>query len=102
MAVFGLELGRVLSERSLEISFANALSTVDSSSGEDETVVDLEAALQAQLMSYAGLEEIESVAGSLKIPDAAISPDLIRRSSLKQSAARERSTSCQHYFVYRL
>jgi len=30
MAVFAIEVARVLSERSLEISFANALSTVNS------------------------------------------------------------------------
>ena len=41
--------------------------------------------LQAQLLSYAGLDEFESVAGSLKIPDSAIpSEQLNRRSSFKQ------------------
>jgi len=47
--------------------------------------VFIEAALQAQLMSYARLE-IEAVAGTLKIPDAAVSPDLARRSSIKLSS----------------
>ncbi len=84
MAVFAIEVSRVLSDRSLEISFANALSTV-SSVGEDQTVV--EAALQTQLMTYAGLEEIEAVSGPLKVPDAAITPDLACRPSLKSPSS---------------
>ena len=53
MSVFAIEVARVLSERSLEISFANALSSVASGVGEDDTVLDLEAALQvtAQTLS---------------------------------------------------
>ena len=81
MALFALEVARVLSERSLEISFANALSTVSSSTGVDEALFDLEAALQAQLMSYAGLEEIESAAGSLKLADGAMPSDHPKRTS---------------------
>ena len=84
MAVFAIEVSRVLSDRSLEISFANALSTV-SSVGEDQTVV--EAALQTQLMTYAGLEEIEAVSGPLKVPDAAITQDLACRPSVKSPSS---------------
>ena len=92
MGVFAIEVARVLSDRSLEISFANALSTV-SSVGEEQTV--LEAALQTQLMTYAGLEEIEAVSGSLKVPDAAITPDLACRPSTKSPS----SSSGNHYMT---
>ena len=51
MSVFAIEVARVLSERSLEISFANALSSVASGVGEDDTVLDLEAALQVTLQT---------------------------------------------------
>ena len=85
MAVFGIEVARVLSERSLEISFANALSTV-SSTGANPQELDLEAALQAQLMSYSGLEELESVATSIKIPDAALAGhDQLPRNSISSN-----------------
>ena len=65
MEVLAMEVARNFSERSLEISFANAISAVNSgiASGEDQAFI--EAALQAQLISYAGLEEIESVTGSV-------------------------------------
>lgn len=65
MEVLAMEVARKFSDRSLEISFANAISAVNSgiTSGEDQAFV--EAALQAQLISYAGLEEIESVTGSI-------------------------------------
>lgn len=72
MAVFAVEVSRVLADRSLEISFANALSTVSSSAGADQNAV--EAALQAQLMTYAGLEEIESATGSLSLPEGNLPP----------------------------
>ena len=52
MSVFAIEVARVLSERSLEISFANALSSVASGVGEDTTVLDLEAALQVTLQTW--------------------------------------------------
>ena len=66
MEVLSMEVARAFAEKSLEISFASAMSTVNSgiNAGEDQAFV--EAALQAQLISYAGLEEIESFSGSLQ------------------------------------
>lgn len=76
MALLALEVSRVLSDRSLEICFANAFSTVSSFVGEGSV---MEAALQTQLMAYAGIEELESVSGSLKRADV----DTACRAALK-------------------
>ncbi|DBB04290.1 TPA: hypothetical protein ACH3X1_012787 [Trebouxia sp. C0004] len=62
MAVFAMEAASIISERSLEISFASALSTVSASGL--KVNAGLEDVLQAQLQSYAGLEEIESIAST--------------------------------------
>lgn len=65
MEVLAMEIGRNFMERSLEISFANALSAVNSGISQGDDQAFIEAALQAQLISYAGMEEIESMTGSL-------------------------------------